>query len=653
MLERIPLEFDVDVLVIGAGLAGVCAAVQAARLGCITAIAEKSLVLGGNSGPNGGVHPSGAHRFHPFAAETGIIEEITEEAAWRKAKTDTSSKHYNTSQMWDNILYDKLVEAGVLVLRCHYARKPVMEGKRIVSVIVEDTETYHTRKINVRGSVIESSGDGHIAALAGAGFSMGRDAQDMYNERLAPAGSDSITMGSSVVGLIRRACHPVEFIPPEGTPPFYPGYGGYPFWYHPDDDSCDIFIPTETGGQLNTIEDAHEIYDKALKQIYSAWNYIKNEKYAEESKNWELVWISPQLSKRESRRFFGGYILNENDVESGRIFDDAIGYGGFAFDIHYPRPEKDDYVKIKYYAIPPVYTIPYRSIYSRDVDNLFRASRLLSSSHIAHGTVRWQRTLSTAGQADGAAASLCKKYACDPADIYPNHITELRQLLLREDATIPGCVNEDPKDKARSAVISATSESLFESSEFDSWACLDFVRGIMLWDWPERLDTISFRFRNDSDHPVKVSAVLKHYKPVRPYKTPTENVKFPYREIPNEFEWGGDDSVNLFEQECMAESEVPPGENWVGFEFGTTLSSKDPCSDEERYIVEVLPANDVKIACDRNYYDFVRRIELSEGSGIYRTFPESHMFRLSPRPAYGEAVNVVNGVSRKIGRAHV
>ena len=427
MEKQTLIKLTADLVVIGAGLAGICAAIAAAREGYSVILLEKYLVLGGNSSADAGVHPSGAHRFHTFAAETGIIEEITETAAWYLAKTVTPDMHYNISPMWDTLLYQTLKEAGVEVLRSHYAKEPVMDGKRIVGLIVEDTGTYHTKYIEVGTAVIDASGDGTVSALAGAEYRMGRESRNLYGERLAPENESLVTMGSSLVGMIRDTGRPVDFIPPPETPEFYPGYNENPGLRPREKDRQFFFFPVETGGNLNTIEDERQIYETATMQIYSAWNRIKNGADKEYAKNWELSWLGSRLCKRESRRFIGDYVLTQEDLESGKIFDDAIGYGGFALDIHYPKPEKPDYVKIKYFSIPPIYTIPYRSIYSKDVENLFFASRLLSVSHIAHGSVRLQRTLSTVGQAAGTAAAMCKKLSCSPRDIYTDHIKELRQ----------------------------------------------------------------------------------------------------------------------------------------------------------------------------------------------------------------------------------
>ena len=95
------------------------------------------------------------------------------------------------------------------------------------------------------------------------------------------------------------------------------------------------------------------------------------------------------------------------------MFEDAIAAGGFAVDVHDPQKDDPAYVSVTYYLIPPTYTIPYRSIYSRDIDNLFFASRLLSATHLAHGSIRLQRTLAAVGQA--AVPHEAQKNTCPAA----------------------------------------------------------------------------------------------------------------------------------------------------------------------------------------------------------------------------------------------
>jgi hypothetical protein len=451
-------------------------------------------------------------------------------------------------------------------------------------------------------------------------------------------------MGSSVVALVRRTDFPVKFVPPPGTSPFYPGYLGSPDFQPGPGETLRFFYPTETGGQRNTIDDEPEIFDKALDQLYSAWDYVKNVRYVNEAKNWELVWVGPRVCKRESRRFIGDYVLNGNDVESGRFFNDAIAFGGFAEDIHYPREEKPEYVNVAYHGIPPIYTIPYRSIYSKDIGNLFYASRLLSVSHIAHGTVRLQRTLAAIGQAAGAAAWLCKRYACGPRDIYTKHIAELQQQLLKDDASIPGVISADPLNLAPHAAISADEERRFLPDSPDRWLVLTLACGVMLWDWPKHLESVSFLLKNSGEE-TKLQASLKLRSWPRGWKKHTPPVGFPYEAAVNEVEWADDNSTAVFKETAKAEALVPRGEYYVKFQWNLNLIPKQDTCDEERYLIEIEMNPRISLAIDNRFFAaarFVRKID-----DCYEAGPHCPVMTIEPVLACGEAANIIDGVSRR------
>jgi len=651
-------ELEADVLVIGAGVAGICAAIQAARLGCQVILVEMDAVLGGNSGPNLGIHISGAHSFHPYAGETGIIDELEENAAKHWAKIHTYTMHYNISRLWEAELAQALRKAGVRVLKRNYAKEPFMDGKRISAVIVEDLATFSTRLIHVRHCIIESSGDGNIAYRAGADFAHGREGKDVFGERSAPPTSDDITLGSSITALVRKTERPIEFYPPPDTPPFELGYGfsqpdaqgdclyAHSMW-NPEASFCFLWH-TETGGQLDTIKDEHEIYEELLRQLYSVWHHIKTV-HEKEARNWELVWVSPKAGRRESRRFLGDYVLTQTDVERPTLFPDAVAYGGYAIDIHNPTGTDNKQVEIIFCSVPPLYSIPYRCLYSRNIENLLLASRLISVSHLAHGTTRLQRTLGTVGQAAGAAAALCCRYSCTPRQVYQEHLEELQQLLLKHDATILGVPNRDPKDRARLAQASASSEERHGPSRLTGWLPLDRVRGIMLWDWPQKLNHVELYLRNEAATSRLLTLKLGCYQAPKKWKG-IDQVRMSVNTSGNRMEWGNMDLPPAFASVTQASSVIPAHfEGWLTFSFENPISliPKDPTSDEDSYSLTLEPAPGVFWGHDHHYYDYVRRSELSPSEERFSLHEDAHLFRLQPSPAYGEASNVINGWHRR------
>jgi len=149
--NEIELIYECDVLVIGSGVSGYCAAIQSGRCGYKTILLEKDAVLGGNSGPDLGVGITGADRYNPYGTETGIIQELQEDAAWANAFTNISSgtMPYSISRRNEAVVQEHLEMAGVQILKRHLAKKPVMEGDRIVEVLAEDLAAFCSVKIKV------------------------------------------------------------------------------------------------------------------------------------------------------------------------------------------------------------------------------------------------------------------------------------------------------------------------------------------------------------------------------------------------------------------------------------------------------------------------------------------------------------------------
>ncbi|MBM3476829.1 MAG: FAD-dependent oxidoreductase [Armatimonadetes bacterium] len=432
-----------DFVVVGGGYGGVCAAVQAARLGLKTALIQNRPVLGGNASSEINVGPGGASPHTSRFRETGICEEIAEGRVRPGAK--------NWSDGIDLVVQD---QPNLTVFLNTEGMRAVMDGKHIAAVEAEHVIT--GEKTTFRAPLFaDCTGDGVIAFSAGCEFRHGEEARSEYNESLAPEQATPYTMGTSLLHSTRKMDAPQPYTPP----PFAVKFGPEHFTKRKDS----LFGGQwwiEYGGMLDTIQDAETIRDELIRVIYGAWDWVKNQNpdTMEQATNYTLAWVPTVGGKRESRRFLGDYVLKQNDVDNAVVFPDRVAWGGWPIDIH-PSPGiyGKDIPPANFHQLKTYYSIPYRCLYTRDVDNLFLAGRHISVTHVALGSVRLMQTIGTEGQAVGAAAYLCQKHGVLPPGVNPAHITELQQLLLRHDAFIPEVRNEDPLDLCRGARITASS----------------------------------------------------------------------------------------------------------------------------------------------------------------------------------------------------
>jgi len=448
-----------DTVVVGGGMAGVCAAISAARLGCNVALIQDRPILGGNSSSEIRVSIGGAEGHgNKHARETGIIEELRIEDRFRNHNNDVNGQ---INSVWDMILLEWVWrEKNIKLYLNTTARRALKDGDNLIkSVIAEQLGTGKTLRFD--GEIfIDCSGDGQVAANAGADFRMGREARHEHNESLAPEEADSFTLGSSLLFQSVDVGHPVNFDPPDWAYD-YPTDESLPF-RHPSRIKSGFWW-IEYGGMLDTIKDNDAIRDELWKHVYGVWNHIKN--YGEHgAENYALDWIGAIPGKRESRRFLGDHILTQSDLEQRVLFEDRVAYGGWPIDLHPPagiyhsgRPAEFNNVGL--------YSIPFRCLYSRNIDNLMMAGRHISVTHVALGSPRLIATCAIEGQAVGTASYLCKKYNAKPRGIYKHHIKELQQQLLKDDCYIIKVKNEDEHDIARNAVVTESSAQVLEPSK--------------------------------------------------------------------------------------------------------------------------------------------------------------------------------------------
>lgn len=305
-----------------------------------------------------------------------------------------------------------------------------MKDKKISAVVIKHIETGEEQTL-AAPLFSDCTGDGTIGFLAGADYRMGREAKAEYGEDLAPEKADKMTMGASV------QWYSVETEQKSSFPKF-----NYGITF--SEDNCEKVTmgewQWETGMNFNQIDDFERIRDYGLLVVYSNWSFLKNRlKDNHEYLNRKLEWVAYIAGKRESRRLLGGYILKQDDIDKNVFHEDASFATTWSLDLHFPDsvnashfPASPFKAETEHIHIYP-YAVPYRCLYSRNIDNLLMAGRNISVTHVALGTVRVMRTTGMMGEVVGMAASLCKKYQTTPRMVYQRHLSELR-LLMQEGA---------------------------------------------------------------------------------------------------------------------------------------------------------------------------------------------------------------------------
>jgi ribulose 1,5-bisphosphate synthetase/thiazole synthase len=444
-----------EIVVVGGGIAGCCAALAVARLGRKVYLVTDRPVLGGNCSEEIFVVPYGATSISPYNyywRETGIIGEIEEDVVWQYGASERTG--------WSRVLLSLILEEANITLLTGYrlidvAKVPDQAAIKSVTCINVDTRTKIV--LNAR-YFVDATGDGTLGALSDVTLRYGRESSSEFGESLAPRSRDRAVSGATLQFKVRNLGSRVNYDCPDWVPQFTSedfSKGG-----RDPDRTHDGYWWIEYGGLHKTkfLEDAELIRDTLLLILYGVWNYKKNRSPERgDMRNYGLGYVATVLGKRESRRIEGDYILTQNDVQNQASFPDTVAYGGWRIDLHDPA----GFYSTSPQVVNPVFVLPYqiplRMLYSKDLSNLFMAGRCHSASHVGLGSARVMKTLGLCGQAVGTAAHLCLERQVEPRTLSTEHIEELQQLLLKGDVYLPRIKNRDSRDIARSATVRASS----------------------------------------------------------------------------------------------------------------------------------------------------------------------------------------------------
>ena len=447
------LSLAADLVVGGGGLSGLCCAITAARQGAHVILVQDRPVLGGNASSEVRLWVLGATSHmgnnNRWAREGGVIDEILVENLYRNSE--------GNAVLFDSILLEWAIREPNLHLLLNTAIDSVdlAEDGSIARSYAFCSQN-QTRYILSAPLFCDASGDGILGFLAGAAFRMGSESHHEFNELLAPESAGHDLLGHSLYFYSRDTGRPVQYVAPafaladiRQIPRFRD--------FKVSDSGCRLWW-LEYGGNLDTVYETEKIKWELWRIAYGVWNYIKNSGEFPEAANLTLEWMGTIPGKRESRRFEGDLILCQQDIVEQTMHPDAVSYGGWAIDLHPSDGVFSAKPGCEQWHSKGVFQIPYRTMYSRNVPNLFVSGRLISATHIAFGSTRVMATCAHNGQAVGAAAAICAQRGLRPRDLLePEQMLHLQRTLLRTGQHIPGLLLVDPNDLAGCATVSASS----------------------------------------------------------------------------------------------------------------------------------------------------------------------------------------------------
>ncbi|MBK1856229.1 FAD-dependent oxidoreductase [Verrucomicrobiaceae bacterium 5K15] len=470
-------EIESDLVIVGGGLAGACGAITAAREGMKVVLVQDRPVLGGNASSEVRLWILGATSHlgnnNRWSREGGVMNEIMEENLYRNRQ--------GNALIFDTILLEKVIEEKNVTLLLNTAAYDVEKSDPDTISAVRAFCSQNSTQYRLTAPLFcDASGDGIVGFLAGAAFRMGAETKEEFNEGFAPDKSYGELLGHSMYFYSKDVGTPVKFTPPSWAlkditkipryRQFSSNMQGCNFWW------------LEYGGRLDTIHATEDIKWELWKVVYGVWNYIKNSGKFPEADTMTLEWVGHIPGKRESRRFEGDYMIHQRDVVEQTHFDDVVAHGGWSVDLHPADGVYAEGAGCNQWHSKGVYGIPYRCYYSKNINNLFLAGRIISATHVAFGTTRVMATCAAGAQAVAVAAALCKERSLQPRDIMDaKHLGDLQVRLDRIGQFLPGKTIVDPDDQTATAAISASSTlSLAEIPANQDWMSLDHGWAMLL-----------------------------------------------------------------------------------------------------------------------------------------------------------------------------
>ncbi|MEN6494200.1 MAG: FAD-dependent oxidoreductase [Thermoguttaceae bacterium] len=424
--REVPIAEQADVVVCGAGPAGVAAAIAAARLGAKTRLLEVNGCLGG-------VWTAGLLTWLLDADKPGVMQEILAGLQARGASMQYGRPNVHPGY---NIAYDTEPMKLLLEEMCLEAGVKMQLHTRVVAAVRGDanrltlalTESKSGRQAWAGKVFVDASGDGDLAAQAGCQFDYGREGSGQLQPMsvialLVGLKVDEVTPFVCGMGERKGAPHPKQRLLDEmrraGVAPSY----AQPTLFCIRDGLFCLMANHEYGvsatdaaaiteATLRGRAEVHKLVD-ALRALGGIWKNVK------------IVVTPEHIGVREGRRVHGLARVTKDDLLAGTRYDDAVCRVTFPVDVHSTDPKKEKGIMREGVRAKP-YEIPYRALIARDVNGLLMAGRNISGDFLAHSSYRVTGNAVAMGEAAGAAAAIAAKSGRLPQDV---PWSEIRQVI--------------------------------------------------------------------------------------------------------------------------------------------------------------------------------------------------------------------------------
>jgi hypothetical protein len=451
--RRARLAAETEVLVVGGGPAGIAAAIGAANAGAKVILVERYGFLGGNAtaalvmplavfftqkpdreaAGTATFYPTDHGRGEPVIA--GVLRRLIHRLVQAGGALVPSVKTGNTvpfdPEIFKLVAMDLLTEAGVKVL-FHAFASDVLDGSSVRGGVFETKSGPVVIKAKM---VVDCTGDGDMAAQAGASYEIGRR-QDALVQPM--------TLMFRLVDFEKAGF--------EAYVKQHPGQwrGVHGLW--------DLIRKATDAGELNLAREdllifgtPHEkelavnstrvinvlgtdVWDltyaewASRKQMRQIANFLR--RHVPGFENSYVAQSGMHIGVRETRRIIGEYQLTAEDILTARKFEDSIAQGSYPIDIHNPEGKG---TLLQRLPAGETYDIPLRCLLPRNVDNLLVAGRCISGTHEAHSSYRVMPISMATGQAAGVCAAVAVRSGSSPRNL---PVRKVQFELLRQGADL-------------------------------------------------------------------------------------------------------------------------------------------------------------------------------------------------------------------------